>query len=711
MKRGEKPERHRQMRPKTFPASNFSGSSRHMLQEIRESLRHLPKPSGEAGNTDQNVLKTAAEDSRQQGRNATKFATHQKALQEIRNSLLPFANEYSSSARGAADVNKQMLQDLTAAGFDEDMVVRALKQTNSRSIEAAIEYISKMSYQDPRREQMVAAAARPVNAGMKSLGSNNVPQAVNRKPSWKGSKESLVPQRIGPSLMEGVGYRADSPVSQLEMARSSSGMAAYTQVHPGNGQGALGPVNSQRGNLPPPLPVRSVTPPPPPPRGHTPPPRGTTPPPPSWEGSQQPKRFSGNMEYMMTRISPVPQGTWQDGFPPPNLNTASMMNPPPQGQRGISPIPLGRQPIIMQNTTSSKYSYPAGRVIHQNGTTQPDGSTPAHFVSHQNVMGGNAVNRQPPPPYPLSQSNRQSPSALQMQAGGAAASPNYSSNLNGNIPQSVMVPNRNSQNMDLYNIGASGIPASWPQSPPPQPQTSSGSGPEISGWHPPQNLNVPVRSNSFNNHLLSNRQPHSNSQTSATTVTAITPAPILQPVKSMRVQKPELQTALAPTHPPWMQQSMQTSNVPEGPTAASPPVTEAPSYPAPPPPYPKHLLQQNQTVPPYDSAATANKEEQGAKQTMLAVGQSKEEYEKGTELGERSNAVDKEKKQITTSPVPVRKNKRDEERRESRIQIYSPQAFKFFMEQHVENVLKSHHQRVHRKKQLENEMSRGYQTG
>nr|5B5W_U Chain U, Serine/threonine-protein kinase LATS1 [Homo sapiens]5B6B_C Chain C, Serine/threonine-protein kinase LATS1 [Mus musculus]5B6B_E Chain E, Serine/threonine-protein kinase LATS1 [Mus musculus]5B6B_G Chain G, Serine/threonine-protein kinase LATS1 [Mus musculus]5B6B_I Chain I, Serine/threonine-protein kinase LATS1 [Mus musculus]5B6B_J Chain J, Serine/threonine-protein kinase LATS1 [Mus musculus]5B6B_L Chain L, Serine/threonine-protein kinase LATS1 [Mus musculus]5B6B_N Chain N, Serine/t len=49
---------------------------------------------------------------------------------------------------------------------------------------------------------------------------------------------------------------------------------------------------------------------------------------------------------------------------------------------------------------------------------------------------------------------------------------------------------------------------------------------------------------------------------------------------------------------------------------------------------------------------------------------------------------------------------KDEERRESRIQSYSPQAFKFFMEQHVENVLKSHQQRLHRKKQLENEMMR-----
>ncbi|XP_048449236.1 serine/threonine-protein kinase LATS1 [Rhincodon typus] len=580
------------------------------------------------------------------------------------------------------------------------MVVRALKQTSSRSIEAAIEYISKMSYQDTRREQMVAAAARPVNASVKASAPSTVQQTINRRPSWKGSKESLAAQRHGPSLMEGVGYRADSPVPQVEMGRplsSSSGITAYTQSHPGNGQVPLGAVNTQRANTQPPLPVRSVTPPPPPPRGQTPPPRGTTPPPPSWEGSQQPKRFSGNMEYMITRISPVPQGAWQDGFPPANLNAASIMNAPPQGQRGISPIPLGRQPIIMQNATCNKYNYTASRTGHQNGSAPPEGSVGGHFVPHSTVMGGSAVSRQPPP-YPHSQSSRLSPSALQMQAGGAAAS-NYSSNLNGNVSQSVMVSNRNSQNMDLYNISAPTITSSWPQPPPPQPQSSAG-GQEMSNWHPAQNLNAPVRSNSFNNHLLSSRQPHSNSQPSVTTVTAITPAPILQPVKSIRVQKPELQTALAPTHPPWMQQ---TGPVPECPT-----LTEAPSYQPPPPPYPKHLLQQNQSASLYDTVAKVNKDEHTAKQCILQVAQSAEEdeHDKATEYGERFDATEKEKKQITTSPVPVRKNKKDEERRESRIQIYSSQAFKFFMEQHVENVLKSHQQRLHRKKQLENEMSR-----
>lgn len=37
----------------------------------------------------------------------------------------------------------------------QEMAGRALKQTGSRSIEAALEFISKMGYLDPRNEQIV----------------------------------------------------------------------------------------------------------------------------------------------------------------------------------------------------------------------------------------------------------------------------------------------------------------------------------------------------------------------------------------------------------------------------------------------------------------------------------------------------------------------------------------------------------------------------
>jgi len=61
------------------------------------------------------------------------------------------------------------------------------------------------------------------------------------------------------------------------------------------------------------------------------------------------------------------------------------------------------------------------------------------------------------------------------------------------------------------------------------------------------------------------------------------------------------------------------------------------------------------------------------------------------------------------SPIPERKKiskEKEEERFECKVRHYSPQAYKFFMEQHIENVLKSHKQRLYRRNQLEREMAK-----
>ncbi|KAM3861200.1 serine/threonine-protein kinase LATS1 [Diretmus argenteus] len=665
MKRGEKPEGYRQMRPKTFPASNYSGNSQQMLQEIRESLRNLSRPSDPPKVDMGGAGKMLPEDPRQQGRCSNPKNPYHKALQEIRKSLMPFANEPSTSGR-AIEVNKQMHLELLSAGFEEEMVIYALKQTNSRSIEAAIEYISKMSYQDPVREQMAAAAARPVNASMKAPGSSHIQQPVLRRPSWKGSKESLA-QRHGPLMVEGMMYRPGSPGAQVDLAARPP--PAFPQGHP---------ANNQRVNPPLPPQVRSVTPPPN---------RGATPPPPTWDSNPSPKRYSGNMDYLVPRISPVPQGAWPDGYPA----------PAPQNQRGISPVPMGRQPIIMQSSGGNKFTFPSN--WSQNGSPQPD------------YMAGS---RQPPPPYPVNQSSRQSPTDQQMQAGGPASSPSYVNG--GNLPQSMMVPNRNSHNLDMYNMGS---PQSWSQAPlaPAQPQSSPGNS-SNQDLSPSWQHNMPVRSNSFNSHQLSSRPAHpASSQPSATTVTAITQAPILQPVKSMRVQKPELHTAVAPTHPPWMQQPpppppANTYPEPPAPVPQIPVVAEVPSYQGPPPPYPKHLLQQAAapSPPAYDPGASkpgTGREELAEDEEGSGGSSPGDKAAEGVESAATAGA-EKENKQITTSPVPVRRNKKDEERRgeSSRVPLYSPQAFKFFMEQHVENILKNHQQRIRRRKQLESEMQR-----
>ena len=62
-----------------------------------------------------------------------------------------------------------------------------------------------------------------------------------------------------------------------------------------------------------------------------------------------------------------------------------------------------------------------------------------------------------------------------------------------------------------------------------------------------------------------------------------------------------------------------------------------------------------------------------------------------------------------TSPMPERKpeaKEKDRLRKDTLVRNYSPQAFKFFMEQHVENLLKSHKEREKRRLQLEREMSK-----
>lgn len=113
------------MRPKTFPATTYSGNSRQRLQEIREGLKQPSKSSGQGlplgpgseTSLDPKLLVGKDAARQQQMRQTPKFGPYQKALREIRYSLLPFANESGTPA--AVEVNRQMLQELVNAGCDQ----------------------------------------------------------------------------------------------------------------------------------------------------------------------------------------------------------------------------------------------------------------------------------------------------------------------------------------------------------------------------------------------------------------------------------------------------------------------------------------------------------------------------------------------------------------------------------------------------------------
>jgi serine/threonine-protein kinase LATS1/2 len=132
-------------------------------------------------------------------------------------------------------------------------------------------------------------------------------------------------------------------------------------------------------------------------------------------------------------------------------------------------------------------------------------------------------------------------------------------------------------------------------------------------------------------------------------------------------------------------------------------VEYSPDRRCPPPPYPKHLLfpsKSEQYDLDLDSLCA------GVEQSLHGGTPSEPDRSDKSHKSAKGDKGGKDKKQIQTSPVPVRKNSRDEEKRESRIKSYSPYAFKFFMEQHVENVIKTYQQKVNRRLQLEQEMAK-----
>lgn len=208
----------------------------------------------------------------------------------------------------------------------------------------------------------------------------------------------------------------------------------------------------------------------------------------------------------------------------------------------------------------------------------------------------------------------------------------------------------------------------------------------------------------------------------------------MQSVKSTQVQKPVLQTAIAPTSPPppsYASSIQQKQGKPPTPV----PTTEPPSYAS----TMQALAAQRCIVgQPYSEEATVVESGTTPKSSPTVHLPLQRKYSPGGEQraespasngGQRtpplpptaSSSVTKANQNQNQngdrrpykidhqSPIPERKHiskEKEEERRDCKVRNYSPQAFKFFMEQHVENVIKSHKQRVFRRIQLETEMSK-----
>uniref|UniRef100_A0A8C7XBP2 non-specific serine/threonine protein kinase n=1 Tax=Oryzias sinensis TaxID=183150 RepID=A0A8C7XBP2_9TELE len=585
------------MRPKTFPAAPYVGNTRQRLQEIKEGLKqpaklvsqalHGGSSRSERGSDSKSGKDTTSR--QQQLRPPQKFNNYQNALREIRKSLMPFANESGE----AGEVNRQMLHELVNAGCDEEMAVRALKQTGSRNIEAALEFISKMGYLDPRNELIVRVIKQtsPGKAGMQNA----------------------------------MDHRA-----ALEVSNEAVAMPPYHQIGAPMYDGAAG-YGPEGNTLYPP--------------GHMMEPAGY--------GVKRTPSFQNKMQ------------------PPPD-NYVNMQGKAGMGQNG----PGGGGSGYPTNLYLSSHSHPRQ----------------ASPTSHQVHM----MSRSP--------------------GGVGVMGPDFS-----DLPQSLMAPSRLSLNMELYEHHWAGPPG--PEGAPPARQ-SQPQGP-FRG-----EVRVPSRTNSFNSRSAGPNgvrpslaaPPTAGKQDSSmgppNTITTVTSPPIQQPVKSIRVMRPEPKTAVGPCHPGWMTAQTQEATEPLAYMPEEPyPLEPAQEPRCPPPPYPKSLLMSGTGSDPGaaegaeamcgapDLSSPATRSTHSGSDGSAKADNSQQQVKSKMKMGKSEKTV-KDKKQIQTSPVPVRKNGRDEEKRESRIKSYSPFAFKFYMEQHIENVMKTYQQKLNRRLQLEQEMSK-----
>ncbi|CAB3222340.1 unnamed protein product [Arctia plantaginis] len=582
---------------------------------------------------------------------AARSGYHQKALAQIRNSLLPFANNgnseppgssaastvssgvssgFSSSSGNGLDkdltVLPQSLNQLIALGYDEDPAVKALKYAGGR-FDVALDYLSKQQ--------------ETLNGVLKQNNLNSLSSKLIRKPSLE---REINLHRGSPALDSGAGSsRSDSPRpsdapplphEKLSRQYSPSGF--------------------------------SEPPPPPPPRCPSTPP------------------VMPSVQQLMKRMSPAPP------------------LPPARGTSPVAaaPTPPARTPMVVQN----------GPQVQQQLTQQFQA-----LSIYQTGAGGAEL----PPPYPIS---------------GVPPPPSYSSSM-----QNRQSP---TQSQDYRKSPSSGIYSGGTSAGSPSPITVTQSTGSASGMTRP----TPIQA-------WTARQ-------------AVQPPIIMQSVKSTQVQKPVLQTAIAPvapspvassgTQPPppsyasSIQQKQQVQTPPSYPLAPKPPcptpqgiptattptvpTTEPPSYaitmqalavqrgmhPVPPPPYGNqadNTTTVNSHHSPLHKKFSNNGESsqveikcpnQNCTNNLLkdSVATSSSDKSSNGSSERRPKGMEKIRHQ---SPIPERKNiskEKEDERRDCKVRNYSPQAFKFFMEQHVENILKSYKQRTFRRMQLEKEMTK-----
>lgn len=515
------------------------------------------------------------------------------------------------------------------------------------------------------------------------VGKGGMPNSMDHRPAMEASSEGAMPpyHQMGTPLYEGAGYGPEGEIPRPYIG----GPPVMNYMMPATSS-AQGPAMGNPMGRPPNMGAYSS--------GM--PPQNAQGAPMYTSGPGQQKAYTAGMDQTMMGYS-VPG-------PPMQLQSQSPGGPGPH---------YDYRPHMMEST-----SYGVKRSASFQNKMPP--LAPDNYVNMQGkaALGQNGGGY-PPNLYlpPHSHPRQASPTSHQVHMmsrspGGAAAVA-----MGGefsDIPQGLPTSSRVSLNLDLYDHHWAG--AQGPEATPPARQPQGPFRGEV---------RVPSRTNSFNNHQKVNVRQAMPPATNVpgkletgigppNTITAVTSPPIQPAVISTRVMRPEPKTAVGPCHPGWL-----TAQAPDAPeTHGYLPDESFTMDPAQeprclPPPYHKTLLLSGVPVgpetSPLDGGGIAGAPDHSASSRPVpnsaACKQEEPVTKDKSKPGKGEKAV-KDKKQIQTSPVPVRKNARDEEKRESRIKSYSPFAFKFYMEQHVENVMKTYQQKLNRRLQLEQEMSK-----
>ncbi|CAG9772417.1 unnamed protein product [Ceutorhynchus assimilis] len=620
---------------------------------------------------------------------------HQKAMEEIQNSLRPFAKSGSetvgssaastisnfsqtsgvsslSSASGSnGDNGKDHLQlrhglaQLLSMGYSEDSSMRALQGTNGR-VDLALDYLGKQ-----------------LPESSKSSGYTK----LIRKPSIE---RELTHPRGSPALDSGAGSsRSDSPrMADIHGSRYSPSFAE-----------------------PPPPPPPRTTPPPPPPHA-----------PPAYQQS-----VPSNVQQMFKRMSPAPPVVPSRAPPAAPGGNYGVPN-----QRGTSPVGGGatsRQPMVVQN----------GPQVQQQLTQQ------MQALSLYPTSGVNSA--EPPPPYPI--------------GSGAPPPPSYSASIQNR--QSPTQDFRKSPSSGIYSGSTSaGSPSPVPVSTAATPTPMARPTP-LQAWGARQTVSQPpiimqsVKSTQVQKPVLqtATAPPVPATPNGPTTPPANAPPP---PSYTASIQQKVYTNGGASGKP--------AAPLPQAPAPVNVPSNEPPSYastmqakakaqirvhpPLPPPPYsddahcnysssghPHPPLQRKYSpavgtneccrsdsplstssgdgrnlypdngAPPLPPTASSSVKTNSNNNHTTVNGNSLSDSNGNKNSGEAPPQLPPYAKIKHQSPIPERKKiskEKEEERRDGKVKNYSPQAFKFFMEQHIENVIKSYRQRMYRRMQLEKEM-------